>query len=114
MKKLTILLPAFFIIWVSCSKKDAATAPVAPSNLSISAVVSTDSSGNVTFTFSADNAVSYNFDFGNNIKQQDNTGNLVYKYPFSGTYTVTVTAVGSGGQTISKTTSAPNEKPPKK
>jgi len=104
MKTLTYILPAYLMLSAACSKKDSGTATVTPSNLTINAVVSTDSSGNVNFTATATNAVSYNFDFGNNIKQQDNSGTLVYKYPFSGTYTVTVTAVSSGGQTVTKTT----------
>jgi beta-glucanase (GH16 family) len=105
MKKLTIFLPALFLFWASCSKKDSAPAPVPPSNLTISTVISTDSSGNVTFTATADHAVSYDFDFGNNIKQLGTTGSLVYKYPFSGSFTVTVTAFGSDGQSVYKTTS---------
>jgi beta-glucanase (GH16 family) len=104
MKTLTYLLPAYLILSAACSKKDSGTATVAPTNLTISAVVSNDSSGNVNFTATATNAVSYNFDFGDNTKQQDNSGTLVYKYPFSGNYTVTVTAVSSGGQTVTKTT----------
>jgi beta-glucanase (GH16 family) len=103
MKTGIFLLPAFLILFVSCSKKDSGTASVTPTNLSVSAVVSTDSSGNVNFTASATNAASYDFDFGNNIKQQENSGILTYKYPFSGDYKVTVTATSSTGQTILKT-----------
>jgi beta-glucanase (GH16 family) len=103
MKTGKYLLPAFLILAVSCSKKDSGPANVTPTNLTVSAVVSTDSSGNVNFTASATNAAAYDFDFGNNIKQRENSGILTYKYPFSGDYSVTVTATSSTGQTISKT-----------
>jgi beta-glucanase (GH16 family) len=106
MKTLTLLLLSFSILSVSCSKKDSSgPTGVTPSNLTVSAVVSTDSSGNVTFTSSATNAVKYDYNFGNYVSQKDVAGNITYKYPFSGTYTVTVTAKNAGGQTISKSIS---------
>jgi beta-glucanase (GH16 family) len=106
MKSLTVILLIFSMLSVSCSKKSGSGTPVVtPSDLTISAVVSTDSSGNVSFTASATNAVKYDYDFGNYIAQNDVGGNITYKYPFSGTYTVTVTAKSAGGQTISKTIS---------
>ena len=103
MKTFIYFLMALLTFTASCSKKDSGSASAPPSNLTINAVVSTDSSGNVNFTATATNAVSYNFDFGDNIKQADNSGTLVHKYPFSGSYSVTVTAMGSGGQAVSKT-----------
>ncbi|HEY4966982.1 MAG TPA: family 16 glycosylhydrolase [Puia sp.] len=103
MKTLAYFLPAFLILFAACSKKDSGTTTVTPANLTVTAVVSTDSSGNVNFTATATNAATYSFDFGDNIKQQDNTGTLVYKYPFSGSYTVTVTAFSSTGQSVTKT-----------
>jgi beta-glucanase (GH16 family) len=95
---LAILLGLF-----SCSKKtDPAPQNPAPSNLVVNANVSTDNSGNVSFTATATNAVSYEYDFGNGIFQTAPTGIVTYQYPNGGTYTVNVTAKGSGGQTISK------------
>jgi len=103
MKSMTVILMVLSILSVSCSKKDSSGTPdSAPSNLTLAAVVSTDSSGNVSFTATATNAVKYDYNFGNNISQNDVGGNIVYKYPFSGSYNVTVTAVSAGGQTISK------------
>jgi beta-glucanase (GH16 family) len=67
-------------------------------NVSISAVVSPDSSGNVTFTATAANAISYDFDFGNGVIQTVDSGKVTYKYPVSGNYTVNVVASGTGGQ----------------
>jgi beta-glucanase (GH16 family) len=104
MKKLTVFLPALLLIWASCSKKDSAPASIPPSNLTINTVISTDSSGNVTFTATADHAVYFEFDFGDNVKQQYVSGTLVHKYLFSGSYDVKVTAVGSDGQAIYKAT----------
>jgi beta-glucanase (GH16 family) len=95
---LAILLGLF-----SCSKKsDPAPQNPAPSNLVVNAIASTDNSGNVSFTATATNAVSYEYDFGNGIFQTVPTGIVTYQYPNGGTYTVNVTAKGSGGQTISK------------
>lgn len=97
------LLPLFSVL-VSCGKDsdDGNNNNTPPSNLTLNAVVSTDNSGNVAFTASATNAVSYEFDFGNGIFQTSASGILTYKYPSSGTYTVKVTAKSAGGQSISK------------
>jgi beta-glucanase (GH16 family) len=100
---LLFLLPLFSVL-VSCGKDsdDGNNNTTPPSNLTLNAVVSTDNSGNVAFTASATNAVSYEFDFGNGIFQTSTSGVLTYKYPSSGTYTVKVTAKSAGGQSISK------------
>lgn len=79
--------------------------PVAPTNLNVAAVVSTDNSGNVQFTASATNAVNYDFDLGNGIYQSAASGSLTYRYPASGTYTVNVVAKSAAGLTASKSTS---------
>jgi beta-glucanase (GH16 family) len=104
MNPLTVILLVFSMLSASCHKNSSSGMPgVTPSNLTISAVVSNDSSGNVTFTASATNAIKYDFQFGNYVSQNDVGGTILYKYPFSGAYTVTVTAKSAGGQTISKT-----------
>ena len=102
MKKLTIIFSAFLIIGTACSKKDSGSANVIPSNLTVSAVVTSDSGGVVNFTATATNASFYDFDFGDNVKQEAQTGILSHKYPISGDYTVTVTAVSTSGQAIYK------------
>jgi beta-glucanase (GH16 family) len=95
---------AILIGLFSCSKKsDPATQNAVPANLVVNANVSTDNSGNVSFTATATNAVGYEYDFGNGIFQSVPTGIVTYQYPNGGTYTVNVTAKGAGGQTISKT-----------
>lgn len=91
------------LISYSC-KKDKTAASNAPANLTLEAIVSTDNSGNVNFTATATNAVSYEYDFGNGIFQTVSNGIVTYRYPSSGTYTVKVLARGSGGQTVSKST----------
>ena len=106
MKSLPVILLVFSMLTASCSKTGSKGTPaVAPTGLTISAVVSNDSSGNVVFTASATNAVSYSFNFGDFDSQNDVAGNTSYKYPFSGSYTVTVIAKSAGGQTISKSIS---------
>jgi beta-glucanase (GH16 family) len=104
MKLLSVIffIPIFFII-TSCGKKgNSGTGDTAPTNLALTAVVSTDNSGNVSFTATASNAITYEYDFGNGIFQTGATGIVTYKYPFSGTYTVNVIAKSAGGQSTSK------------
>lgn len=90
------------VLILSCSKKSVSNNDLAPSNLTLTAEVSTDGSGNVVFTATANNASSYEYDFGNGVYQITATGNINYGYPLSGTYTVTVTAKNSIGQSINK------------
>jgi len=98
------VLLSFFLI--ACSKgNSSANTNAAPTNLTVNAVASTDSSGNVSFTAKATNADTYDFDFGNGVIQTVPSGIVTYKYPQSGTYTVNVIAKSSSGQTISASTS---------
>ena len=100
--KLAGLLLTLSVLLYSCGSKGKNTPTVAPTNLTLTAVVNPDNSGNVLFTASATNAVSYEYDFGNGIFQTVNSGTITYRYPTSGTYTVKVIAKSAGGQTISK------------
>ena len=101
LKKLLILLCSFLIL-ISCKKADANKIP--PANLVINAVVSSDGSGKVIFTATADNSVSYFFEFGNGESRTNASGNANYQYTEEGTnlYTVTVTATSSSALTIKK------------
>lgn len=92
------------IILLSCNKDDnPGNDNQIPANLNIVAVVNPDNSGNVSFTATATNTVLYTYDMGNGVANQlSTTGLLTYKYPSSGTYTVTVVAKSATGQTISK------------
>lgn len=104
MKYFNVFLFAFAaVIFSGCSKSSSnGGVQPAPSNLKVSVSVNTDNSGNVTFTASANNAVSFDYDYGNGIFQTVATGAVTYKYPATGTYTVNVIAKNSGGQTISQ------------
>ena len=99
-----------FIIASSCSKGNSGsgsgggTTQIAPTNLVITATASTDGSGNVAFTASATNAITYIFEYGNGVIETVPGGLITYKYTTAGniTYTVNVTAKSSSGLTISK------------
>ena len=58
-----------------------------------------DGSGSVTIAATSKNAVTYKVDFGNGDSAMVPAGNITYNYKTPGTnnYTVTVTAVGTGG-----------------
>jgi len=102
----TCILLSFFLI--ACSKSSQSgtdTSNLPPSNLTVNAVAAQDSTGNVSFTAAATNAVTYDFDFGNGVIQTVASGVVTYKYSASGTYTVNVIAKSSSGQTISANTS---------
>ena len=105
MKNIFPFITLAAVIFLAGCKKDPAgggTDNTPPTNLTVSAVVSTDNSGNVSFTASATNAVSYDYDYGNGVFQTIASGVVTYKYPASGTYTVNVIAKSAGGQTIAK------------
>ena len=87
---------------------------VAPAGLTLSAnVVGTnganpngDGTGKVDITASALKALSYVFDYGDGTVETLSSGTITHKYntPGTGTYTITVKAVGTGGaiSTLSK------------
>lgn len=95
-----------FILFLGCKKAGAdGVTPTAPANLQVSTVVSTDGSGTVTFTASAENAASYSFELGDGIIITQTSGILTHKYTLVGTniFSVVVTAKASSGQSIKKT-----------
>lgn len=105
---LTYILMPLLALFSSCSKDSGGDGPgagAAPTNLTLTAVVNPDNSGNVAFTAAATNATTYDYDFGNGIFQTVPTGMVTYRYPVSGTYTVKVTARNASTQTVNKTTS---------
>jgi beta-glucanase (GH16 family) len=99
-------LVLLFIILASCSKGSSSngSTQTAPTNLVVTATPSTDGSGNVVFTATATNAVTYIYEYGNGIIETVPGGLITYKYTTAGniTYTVNVTAKSSSGLTISK------------
>ena len=86
----------------SCDKKNANDGVVknAPTNLTVAAVVSTDGSGKVDFTASAENAVSYLFEFGNGEVAYSTNGKTTYLYKSNGTNSYNVTVTAKSGQNI--------------
>ena len=103
MKNISLWLSSLILLLASCSKNNDDNSGLAPTNLMVTALVNPDNSGNVTFTATAGNAVSYDFGFGNGVFQTVASGVVTYKYPASGTYSVNVVARSSSGQTLSKT-----------
>lgn len=99
---ISFILGAYLI--TGCSKDDDTSVP-APSNLIITSDISTDGSGNVNFIATADNAVSFDFDFGNGDVKQETSGAASTKYSIGGTntYNVKVTAYNSTGLALKKT-----------
>jgi beta-glucanase (GH16 family) len=90
---------------VGCKKGGSGgTTKTAPTNLVINFTVSTDGSGNVSFSATAVNAVSYIYEFGNGDIKTVPTGITNYQYTLVGTntFTVTVTATSSSGLTLKK------------
>jgi beta-glucanase (GH16 family) len=90
-------------ILVSCTKSDVG-ADTAPTNLALKTEISTDGSGTVVFTATADGAVSFDFEYGNGDVATVPSGTVTYKYTLSGTntYPVSVTAKSSSGLTSKK------------
>ena len=73
MKYLPLFIFSVAVIVASCGKGDSpGNNNVAPTNLTVNAIVSTDNSGNVSFTAAATNAVTYDYDYGNGVFQTAN------------------------------------------
>ena len=91
--------------FIGCKKDSPNNASVSPANLKVYAVASVDGTGTVAFTATADNAVSYFFNFGDGDTITSLTGITNYQYTFAGTntYTAIVTAMSSTGKFISDT-----------
>jgi beta-glucanase (GH16 family) len=99
MKKLSFILISLSLL-VSCSKHNSGdNGNPTLGDVTITAVVSPDSSGNVSFTAAATNALAYKFDFGDGTVQTIDSGKVTYKYSAGGNYTVNVQAAGTAGQT---------------
>lgn len=82
---------------VSCSNKDGVEGNIIPSNLVLTYEVLDTNDGTVFFTAKADNAASYDFDFGNGEHVNSQTGIVRYTYPAGGSFEVTVRAKTSSG-----------------
>ena len=104
--KNALVLICLFITTSSCKKADSAgdTTNTAPTNLVVNAVASTDGSGMVAFTATAQNAVNYDFEFGDGVVKSVASGVINYQYTLVGTstYNVMVTARSSTNLTTKK------------
>lgn len=102
---ITLLLSLFVLN--GCTKNSANDGIVkgAPANLTVTAQVKTDGSGNVDFTATADNAVAYVYEFGNGEVLSSANGKATYQYKTNGTnsYKVTVTARSQQNVSAQKT-----------
>lgn len=106
-KNLTTLLLLFSSFTAASCKKESggSTAGTAPTNLMVNAVVNADGSGNVSFTATATNAVSFDYEFGDGGIATGTNGSASNRYTLAGTntYSVKVTAKGNTGLTTTKT-----------
>jgi beta-glucanase (GH16 family) len=107
MKKSIVYIFLFcVVVFAACKKKPVTEAvDLAPTNLTLTANVTTDNSGNVNFVAAATNAVMYEYDFGNGIYQNVANGVVTHKYLQSGTFIVNVIARSASDKTISKSIS---------
>ncbi|MDI1256106.1 MAG: family 16 glycosylhydrolase [Flavobacterium sp.] len=106
---------ALFVLFSACQDDEHTFGDInTPSNLQITAVrvgeentdtPNGDGSGIVTFTATADNAISYKYIFSDNTTMVVPSGTTEKRFTINGvnTYTVTVLASGTGGVTSSKT-----------
>lgn len=103
MKSINYIISTLLLILLSCSEETPEVST--PSNLVVTSEISNDGSGKVEFEAQASNTSSYTFDFGDNTSQESLTGNVVKFYDMGGqnTYSVTVTANGARGLSVSKT-----------
>lgn len=117
-KSIPLIFLAILIGVSGCKKEKYSFGDLkAPTGLTLTAVVvgadaanpNGNGTGNVVITATANNALTYNIDFGDGIKQVVSSGSVTHKYsnPGINTYPITVNAVGTGGSlsTISKTIS---------
>jgi hypothetical protein len=114
-KSLSIVIFAAFIGFVGCKKTEYSFGEIkTPTDLTLAASVlgvtttapNGDGTGKVSVVATSINALSYNINYGDGTTEVVPTGTITHKYSSPGTneYTITVSAVGTGGSlsTISK------------
>tara|TARA_R110002074_G_scaffold122612_9_gene257389 strand:- start:7459 stop:9576 length:2118 start_codon:yes stop_codon:yes gene_type:complete len=104
MKKLKYIIVAFVMVLVACEVDDA-LGSVALSNLTINTEISNDGSGKVIFKTSASGAKSFKYEFGDGTTGESLTGFIskIYTTVGENTFTVTITANGFDGTTMTET-----------
>ena len=109
MKKYTYLVTSVIALFLLACQEDEPTLDeiVAPTNLMINSTISTDGSGIVNFTASADNAITFKYTFSDGTSSEAASSGSVSKR-FTGvglnTYLVTLIAYGKGGLSSSIST----------
>ena len=104
MKKLKYIIVAFVMVLVACEVDDA-LGSVALSNLTVNTEISNDGSGKVIFKTSASGAKSFKYEFGDGTTGESLTGFIskIYTTVGENTFTVTITANGFDGTTMTET-----------
>ncbi|MGB5943780.1 MAG: glycoside hydrolase family 16 protein [Leeuwenhoekiella sp.] len=106
MRFLSKVIALIFLTFLSACQEDDATLDqiIIPQNLTVSTTVTTDGSGNVTFSASADNAITYKYVFQNGSSAVAPSGTYTNRFTRTGlnSYQVTVIAYGKGGVSSSK------------
>jgi beta-glucanase (GH16 family) len=87
-----------------CKSPDTPPVLLTPSNLEISTTISKDGSGSVLFKVSADNAVKYQFFFGDSEVLETTSTEATHSYKLSEFYSVKVIAFSKDNLSIEKTT----------
>jgi len=108
MKYILLVVGIIMVSIIACKKTEYSFGNIqTPSNIVINTAIqgsntanpTGDGSGNVNFTVSATNAITYKIYFGNGDSVLTPTGTVSYKYTTidTNTYTVTVNAIGTAG-----------------
>lgn len=90
-----LIINLLFLVLIGCAKDDDPAQLVSPENLQLTAEVSDDGSGHVTFSASAEHVNYYNYYFGEDSNDGaviSNDGTATYTYSSSGDYLVKVQA----------------------
>ena len=100
MKLIASILLLTVLLLTGCGQEEYAFGELAaPTNLQVVADISTDGSGRVVFTATADNAITYRYQFSDGTEEVAPSGILRKRFTQVGTntYGVTVVASGTGG-----------------
>ncbi len=103
--KIILSILAIAFLFSSCQDDDLGLeSMMVPSNIVVNTDISTDGSGIVVFNVSADNAISYQFNFGDGTTGSTLDGTYTKRFSKNGlnTYLVNVIAYGKGGISSSK------------
>jgi len=93
-----------FLLFIGACEEDDSVDVVTLSNLEVNTEISSDVPGEVIFRSTAAGAETFNYDFGDGTSEESVTGYVVKTYTEVGqsNYTVTVTATGKDGSTLTE------------